>query len=818
MQSFGQTGEVWLPGDILVPRQRPDVPMQHSLLKGFYLRDLLVEPTSGRVSGTDGDAHLKPKAVEVLLYLAARPFELVEREALLRAVWGEDQGSPEALNHAIGELRSGLGDHADDPQLIQTVPTRGYRLLQKPRLVDGPDPAPVDDAPDGADDGSFIGKLMRRGVVQAGFAYLIFSWLLIQVADAVTPILGLPAWFPPFVIYSAIGGFPIVLILAWLLEQSDGHWLIDRGRQSGRLLSGLERNYLSIVVAYFIAAVGAGGYQVLVGFDVPATAGVVAADNDTLLPVRPNSIAVLKFLNISNDETAKIFSEGLCEDILDRLARIPGLAVSSRGDSWSLPDNASSDIVRKRLRVAYFLEGSVRVIGDRLRVVVQLIETGTGFHVFSRSFETELTDHMDVQREITNLAVANLRIALPEDVSTELLASDADSDLDAYILYRRGKSVLDQPVKAESLDEAIGLFEQALLIDPGYSAAHAGICRAQVKHYDLNKDSARIEQAEAACSGALTANPNLNVVYTALGELRSSTGMAVESESAFRRALEINANDVAAMHGMAKVLARQQKFDESRRLLQQAIDLQPGNWRSIDALGALYFGIGQYPDAANSYRRVVILDPGNWQGYGNLGASLMMSGRFDAALDAIQSALQIEERPSHRSNLATIYYYLGEYDRSVEIHTQTTAAMPHAHYAWLNLGDSLRFSSQPDHASDAYRKAADVSMKLLEVDPDDAVDLMVMAWASASLGNLEEATRLINRAVGVAPDNPYVRYYDGLIKHEGGDAEAAINALRLAVEMGYPVAMLGADPLLGRLHGDARFERILEEYSLESIN
>ena len=137
MQTQGRTGAVLLPGDILVPRQRPDVRMHHSLLKGFYLRDLLVEPTSGQVSGPDRDQHLKPKAIEVLLYLAERPFELVERQALLQAVWGEDQGSPEALSHAISELRSGLGDQADDPQLIQTVPTRGYRLLQTPRLVDG---------------------------------------------------------------------------------------------------------------------------------------------------------------------------------------------------------------------------------------------------------------------------------------------------------------------------------------------------------------------------------------------------------------------------------------------------------------------------------------------------------------------------------------------------------------------------------------------------------------------------------------------------------------------------------------------------------
>ena len=96
-----------------------------------------------------------------------------------------------------------------------------------------------------------------------------------------------------------------------------------------------------------------------------------------MIPVKPNSVAVLKFLHINNDEAAQIFSDGLGEDVLDRLARVPGLSVASRGDSWSLPENASSTIVRKRLRVAYFLEGSVRLIDGDLRVVVQLIETAT---------------------------------------------------------------------------------------------------------------------------------------------------------------------------------------------------------------------------------------------------------------------------------------------------------------------------------------------------------------------------------------------------------------------------------------------------------
>jgi DNA-binding winged helix-turn-helix (wHTH) protein len=215
--------------------------MQQSLLKGFYLQDLLIEPASGRVSGPGVEAHLKPKAVEVLLYLAERPFELIERDELIRAVWGEGGGSPEVLTHAISELRSCCQDHANSPSLIQTVPRRGYRLLQQPRPIDDSGPTSETGVFQAPDDGSFIGTLMRRGVVQAGAAYLVFSWLLIQVADIVTPTLNLPIWVPTLVTFAAICGFPIVLVLAWVLEQRDGRWFLDRGKQSGKMLSGLCR-------------------------------------------------------------------------------------------------------------------------------------------------------------------------------------------------------------------------------------------------------------------------------------------------------------------------------------------------------------------------------------------------------------------------------------------------------------------------------------------------------------------------------------------------------------------------------------------------
>jgi len=246
-------------------------------------------------------------------------------------------------------------------------------------------------------------------------------------------------------------------------------------------------------------------------------------------------------------------------------------------------------------------------------------------------------------------------------------------------------------------------------------------------------------------------------------------------------------------------------------MLKMAIDLQPGNYKPITSLGLLYFSSGRYIEAAHAFRQVVFLDPKNSLGHGNLGSALMMTGDFAAAVDPLNSSINIEPRAYILSNLGIIYYYLGEYDRSVEIHRQAADKTPEDNVVWLNLGDALQFSSQPDGAEYAYRKAIDLSVEFLSRDPNNPVDLFVQAWATAASGDADGAMFIIDRALNIAPEDPYPRYYDGLLKNARGEKEAAIEALRLAVDMGYPVTMLAADPLLGGLHGDARFEGLIGE-------
>jgi tetratricopeptide (TPR) repeat protein/DNA-binding winged helix-turn-helix (wHTH) protein len=808
-QIQARTSAAVLPGDILVTRSPAGVRMQPSLLKGFYLQDLLIEPTIGRVSGPGVEAHLKPKAVEVLLYLAGRPFELVERDELLKAVWGDNAGSSDALTHVISDLRSCCHDHANSPSLIQTVPRRGYRLLQQPRPIDEPEPDSETIVFQAPDDGSFIGKLMRRGVVQAGFAYMVFGWALIQVADLVTPILNLPEWLPSVITYAAVGGFPIVLVLAWMLERSEGRWLLDRGRQSGKMLSGLERNYLSILLAYGIAAVGALAYQMTVGFDLPGDPDALMAEEDVLLPVHPNSIAVLRFMNIDGSEQSEVFSHGLAEDVLDRLARIPGLLVSARGDSWSLPVNSRSTDVRQRLRVAYYLEGSVRIVGDELRVVAQLIDSERGVHIVSRSFDKKLENFLEVQREITELTVANLRVVLPEETQMLFANEYQGLEVDAYIMYRRGKDLMNEPMTEDVQREATSYFKQALTLDPGYAAAHAGLCSAYTMRYTLTSNPQFIEDAERACAAGMAANSNLHMIYTATGDLYSQTGNLPDAESAYLSAININGQDVLAMEGLAAVYERQQRFEEAQQLMSDAIQLQPGNWRTLNSLGRLYFRNGMYREAADAYARVVALDPGNSTGHGNLGSSLMMIGDFEGAAKALQASLEIEPDRTYLSNLAIIYYYLGRYDESVSIYRQAVEESPNQSYVWLNYGDALFFSNEPEKAEAAFRRCAEIAEKLLDVNPGRAEVMYELAWSKAMLGDVGSARQLINRSMSIDPDDPYVHYYDALVSVKEGQYDHAIAALQQSVAGGNPAIMLANEPHLNALRDMPGFIQLI---------
>ncbi|MHC4707349.1 MAG: tetratricopeptide repeat protein, partial [Planctomycetota bacterium] len=425
--------------------------------------------------------------------------------------------------------------------------------------------------------------------------------------------------------------------------------------------------------------------------------------------------------------------------------------------------------------------------------------------------DRERKDFFEIQDEITSLAVANLRVALPQETQTALGTAINVASIDAYILYRRGIEELHKPMTVQTIEQALDWFSQSLEIDPDYAAAHAGICLTYSSGFNVVDDPVFIDEAEQACASALELSPNLNIVHNALGDLYWETGNHQEAEASYLRALAINQNDVSALTGLAIVQSSQQRLVEAEENFRRAIDLQPGNWRSYDALAWFLYQNGRYEEAATASQEVVSLDTENRQGWGNLGTSLMLSGNFADAAPAFNRSIDIEPQVDAYGNLGLMYYYLGNIDAAVAALENATTLAPNDHLVWANLGDALSFSEQAARAGQAFSRAEVLAESQLAVNRKDAETMIDLAWIKAMLGKMEDAEALIVKAQGIAPGDPYVYYIHGLVLTRLGEHTAALAELETAVEMGYPLVMLAAEPHLTDLKGKPRFVALVKK-------
>jgi len=785
--------------------------VETDLLQGFYLGEWHIDPVKGEVNGQGDSRHLPPKATEVLLCLARNPGELVTHEDLIKCAWGAGQESHDVLSHAVGEVRHALGDDPDRPTFIQTLPRRGYRLVVEPTFAEEQATSVVIGASRGAsiDDIGLIESLSRRGVFETGLAYLILGWLVIQVADIVFDQLHLPGWAGTFVTVLVIVGFPIALVLSWFLEFRDGRAVLDNRTPIDDRRRRFGRTYMSVVGGWAIAAFGVLVFDQLVGLpDAGAPQPEPPLETIEPPPIVENSLAVLPFLNLDGSKDTQLFADALVEDVINYLSRVPGLRVASRGDSYSLPPNSASENVRKRLRVEMYLEGSVEMSANRMRVTVQLINSEDGFHVLSRQFNRMREDFFEVREEITNLMVANVRVALPPGLQPSSLKLVDAPSLNAYVLYRHGIETSRQPTSIDTVASALGWFDAALNVDPEYAAAHAGKCAVYVRGYSEMDDASYIERAESSCATALTMDPNLDVVHTSLGDLYRSTGRYNDAENAYLTALANDRVNIDALRGLGIAYQHLKQPLEAERIFRRATDAHPGNAAAFNSLGVFLFQKGRFEEAATQYEYAVALRPGDTKYVTNLASAYMMQGDFGSAMSYFQKAIDIRPTKSAYSNLGLMQFYDGDYDAAIESQRAAVELQPNDCIARANLGDTLWAAGRLEEARQAFQEADRMAARALQVNPNDPLTIMDRAWIKAGLQEHDEARRLIDRATEFMPDDPYVHYYDGIIHNRVGNTTQAFVSLQTAVEHGFSKIMLAGDPNLANLRGDSRFSDI----------
>lgn len=508
-----------------------------------------------------------------------------------------------------------------------------------------------------------LAELKRRNVIRMAGLYLVGAWLVVQVADTLFPAFGMPAWALRSVVVLLAIGFVPALTFAWIFELTPEGIRPDaevdqRGSGARRAARRMNR----ILVGVLVLALSWFGIDrfVLVPGDVVATPPAPAR-GATEAPAGDKSIAVLPFVDMSQAGDQAYFSDGLSEELLNQLAQVPQLRVIARTSSFSFKDrNVDIATIAGALGVAHVLEGSVRKSGDRLRVTAQLVRASDSTHLWAQTYDRALSDVFALQDEISREIVSALKVELlPEQ---RLGGTQRTSHPAAYEAYLRGMDANRSAGHGAAM-RALGAFEQAVGLDPGYANAHAALALARNVAADYAASAAQraeqLDRAFAAAGQAITLAPDLADGYTARGTLRNLidwdwTGAATDLE----RALALDPNDPATLTAYAHLM---------------------------------FFG-GRHGEAIAMLRRATDLDPLAATTWFNLGVTLLHDGQAEAARDALQRASDLSVDANWPE------FYLGFLD--------------------LQAGDTERALLHFLRAPDPYRLAGTAMLEHARGNPD----------------------------------------------------------------------------------------------------
>lgn len=651
-----------------------------------------------------------------------------------------------------------------------------------------------------------ISELGRRGVFRAGGIYLAAGWLILQVLDVVSEPLGLPASFVAAVIWLFVLGFPFALLFSWRYDLGpEGISLTPPpapGAEGARPATRADFVLLGLL-SIALAALALWVADLLQQQDSAVTTAPSAVETD------PRSIAVLPFENLGGDEK-NYLGQGLAEDILHRLTAIPGLRVAARTASFELDKTglAMSEIGH-RLSVRNVLEGSVRREGDRIRVIVQLVDAMDGYHRWSQRYDRDVGDLFSIYDEISEAVTTELRLTLAPG-SVQALVPPTDN-MQAYDYFLQGRSVLRRASDVETAESAKRFLANATRLDRTFAQAWAWECRAWLVSHSYSPDPDKVALAEERCREAISLEPELAEGHAALGDLFRHTGAYELAVEEYTQALEARAEMAVAWRGLGQAYENLGRPVEAERALLRAVEIDPDDLSNLDALGTFYFYQARYAEAASAYESLSIHPRASVSVLNLLGAARSMLGDLEGAADAYRQVLEKAPDLANYGNIGVNYYILGRYEDAVAMLREAVALSPGDPFYWSNLGDALReVAGGEEDALAAYRESARLAEELLMVDARDIELRTQLAHVLARLGDTEEAIRIIEDVLAQAPSDPYAYYFASLVYLEAGRKARALESIRQALELDYPFEHLRNDPQFEPLRTEQEFLALIE--------
>ena len=562
---------------------------------------------------------------------------------------------------------------------------------------------------------AWVQELKRRRVFRAIATYGIVAFALLQVIEPVMHGLGLPDWILTAVVIGLGLGFPITVLVAWAYDWKPTG--LERADEPGPASAGgaAARTWRRLALTAFGLLLAAPVTTYYLAFRAPSRPATAASPPSA--PAAP-SVAVLPFVNLSDDPGTEYFSDGLSEEILNALAQIPGLRVPARTSSFAFKGK-SQDVARigEALRVSSILEGSVRRAGDRVRVTAQLVNAADGYHVWSQTFDRQLKDVFAIQDEIAAAIAGALQVRLASGGAPSRQPGSTSS-AEAYEAYLRGRHALNERTR-QAIEASQGHFRRAVEIDPGYAVAWADLAiatlllqRGQATYGDATPQEA-LSRARPFIDRARALAPDHPEVLAAAGFAEHEAGREQEALALFDRALVGNpSSELRIWRRMA--IENLGRYDEILAAAADAVRVDPlSKLALLNYIPTLQL-FGRDQEIAPAVERLQKLD-GAWAAWASGWISLGRGERPETVRHFLSAMRQGLDRPAPQ--LAGVLATLGLREEAAQ------AFPPGAAKVSMALGDLLR-------ALELARRAARDD----PADPETLSDLFGALYASGQAG------------------------------------------------------------------------------------
>jgi len=490
---------------------------------------------------------------------------------------------------------------------------------------------------------TLFAELKRRNVYKVAVAYAVVAWVLIQAASIFFPAFDAPPWVMKIFIIVIIFGFPMALIFSWAFEITpEGIKLESEIEPSKSIKQRTGRKIVAVTIALAVLAAGLFVYQ-LVGrdrwarrFNLETAEG--GRPGGASIPADQKSIAVLPFVNMSADKNDEYLSDGMTEELINVLAKVPGLRVPGRTSCFAFRGKNEEDIFRKvgdQLHVGTVLEGSVRKAGEKLRVTAQLINVSDGYHLWSKDYDGDVKDILNFQSNVAEQVVQALKVKLGGE-GTRVLAKKPTENPEAHRLYLLGRYEFAKYTQT-GWNNAIRYYEEALKLDPNYALAYCGLADnyAYMGSVVMPEKEAIAKEKEFA-QKALELDPELAETHMSFALALVAAYDWRNGLKEFDRTLELNPNLAFAYELQSWTLNGLGRFDEAIAKTKKAVELDPLNPFFQMSLSFYQYWARQYDNAIAQARKTLEMDPNSTIARVLLGLSFLKKGDTGGAIAELQ--------------------------------------------------------------------------------------------------------------------------------------------------------------------------------------